>query len=732
MIHWLALLTSLSLGDSRQDRPVVTTVYENLDAARALKATPVTFSRIGAEGDFTKGMTPLIDGKALPAQVDVLRRAPDGSIRHALVSFVLPNLSAGGKVPIGWLNRKPPAPPPFVAAVKSADLDLNLLLTSAKGAKLTSNLGAILKDGFTSDRIKRLADGPVMKEFEILDVPRDGRGKADPEIEVIWRLRAFTGEKSVRVACIVERTRLAEGGRRPAQYEFSGVKLSLGNRVLFEAGAYDHLWQTRYRIVSWTRGRLENIHRRPDYPYLVKANCFPLYRLQGRKGGNLIQQFSGNPGGRNRQNTKKDGRRQGILDTGIIYRDMPGTGGRWDIGPYPAWSVAYLLEGAPSLYRKILHADGNGSGCFWIHSRQNGMAGWNVFDIDSQKIPLLRNNVIDPWKLPDGSSMSLRPDHAHAPSLGYVAYILTGDRYYAEEMGFWASYQLGEYPHQGLSLDAPARSQAWGFRHIVDAAFLLPDLDPMSAVAMKGALNYVKAFTGRHVASDRKVHFVEESNGFNTSGRLTWVNCRRTSAWMQSWLVWSLQNAALKGIPGAAACRDWAGEYIVGFYASEDTYTAPGGKTYRYDPRDAMSYSVATSLWEVKVVTDKNGRRTTVPVRKIKDLENYGEIWYWTKVNSDNMYSASGERAGLWSTPEAKGLWPLRKDGWGEGMFDWGTGIKGAADHKRWWAWHRYGAWIALVSMVEAGRKDARKAFKTMSALAGDSSYGFEMIPAGR
>ena len=45
------------------------------------------------------GVTPVVDGVKLPAQVDVLRKAPDGSVRHALVSFVLPAFPRTAKCP---------------------------------------------------------------------------------------------------------------------------------------------------------------------------------------------------------------------------------------------------------------------------------------------------------------------------------------------------------------------------------------------------------------------------------------------------------------------------------------------------------------------------------------------------------------------------------------------------------------------------------------------------------
>ena len=76
---------------------VTSDVYENLVTDRDGKNVPVTFSRVGAVGHFTRGVTPVVDGVKLPAQVDVHRKAPDGSFRHALVSFVFPRYPRGAK-----------------------------------------------------------------------------------------------------------------------------------------------------------------------------------------------------------------------------------------------------------------------------------------------------------------------------------------------------------------------------------------------------------------------------------------------------------------------------------------------------------------------------------------------------------------------------------------------------------------------------------------------------------
>ena len=72
------------------------------------------------------------------------------------------------------------------------------------------------------------------------------------------------------------------------------------------------------------------------------------------------------------------------------------------------------------------------------------------------------------------------------------------------------------------------------------------------------------------------------------------------------------------------------------------------------------------------------------------------------------------------------GVWPLRKDGWGHGMYNWGV-------QKPWWNWHRYGAWVGLVTAVEAGVPKADEAWKVMTGLTGKGGeYHMEMVPRNK
>jgi len=709
---FLAGSTSLAPGQA-----VVSNEYGNLDTERGLTNVPVTFSRIGVDGDFTKGVTPAINGRKLPAQVDVLRHAGDRSIRHALVSFVLPRLPAGGTVKIDWLNEKPADPPAFVWGFDRATFDVRLVLQPAQGTPLTSDVGRLIAGTWAaSKRVKVLRDGPVMKEFEIHDVPVDADGTPDARLDVIWRLRVFTGQTSVRVAAVVERCKARRKGfKEPVQYKFTRVELRHGDKVLYREGAYDHIDQSRYRILAWTDGALENIHRRPNYAYWVKGRFVPKYRwVKTKSAADVDATYMAR--GPMRQIPK---RRQGILESGIILRHMPNTGGRWDLGPYPSWVAAYLLSGGPRTYRSILHADGNGGGTFSVHVRQNGAPGYNIFTV--KQPPLDRGYRIPLYRLPDGTRPPGQPDHAHTPSIGYIAYLLTGDTYYAEERSFWASFQMGEWPHKGLKWHQMDRSFAYSLRDAVDAAFILPDDHPLLAYFTRGVNTCLDEMTETLVKSNRRVHS-PVSGVFQCSGRQNWVNAWRCSTWMYAWVVWSLGNAADKGFEKAKPVRDWAAEYIVGLYTSDDEFTAPDGKVYRYDPKDAMPYSTAIALLETKVVTDKNGKKAVKFVRKIRHLDNYGAVWYYTKLNVDNgWYPDKGLQAG----PDENGVWPLREKGFGGGRMYWAYNGRRRPHFN-----YHLQAMTGLSVAVEAGVPKAKKAWDLMMSLgAKRGEYGIVLVP---
>src|SRR4030095_8260932 len=97
----------------------------------------------------------------------------------------------------------------------------------------------------------------------------------------------------------------------------------------------------------------------------------------------------------------------------------------------------------------------------------------------------------DGWTCPLGSVASIDAspldgaDSSHMPSIAYVPYLATGDRYYMEEMGFWANHNLiymwpaqrGSPASLGLFWGQQPRGWGWGMRVIAQAAAYTPGSD---------------------------------------------------------------------------------------------------------------------------------------------------------------------------------------------------------------------------------------------------------------
>jgi len=111
------------------------------------------------------------------------------------------------------------------------------------------------------------------------------------------------------------------------------------------------------------------------------------------------------------------------------------------------------------------------------------------------------------------------PEMDHQPSMAYVPYLVTGDRYYADEIAFWGGYCLATSPLSGASYwnrsgafdDPPngsrgvimtqdGRGRGWGLRTVTDAAAYLPDDAAYGPVRnyLAEKVNNTLAWFGRH------------------------------------------------------------------------------------------------------------------------------------------------------------------------------------------------------------------------------------------
>jgi hypothetical protein len=134
-----------------------------------------------------------------------------------------------------------------------------------------------------------------------------------------------------------------------------------------------------------------------------------------------------------------------ILGSGSLDPYMGDVGGRAEIAPYPDWAARYLVYQDPAQKQDVL-ANGDLAGSWPVHIRN---PDGSLISLD-QRPDYWLDPRWSPWgdgpvgdnKLTGGNEGPLKPDNAHVPSLAYIPYLVTGDRYYADEMKAWANYAL--------------------------------------------------------------------------------------------------------------------------------------------------------------------------------------------------------------------------------------------------------------------------------------------------
>src|SRR5262245_7946038 len=67
-------------------------------------ARPMTVSRVFAKGDIRHYAQASINGATVPTQCDVKTRWPDGSVRHALISF-LATVPKSGSITVSFVDQ---------------------------------------------------------------------------------------------------------------------------------------------------------------------------------------------------------------------------------------------------------------------------------------------------------------------------------------------------------------------------------------------------------------------------------------------------------------------------------------------------------------------------------------------------------------------------------------------------------------------------------------------------
>lgn len=289
---------------------------------------------------------------------------------------------------------------------------------------------------------------------------------------------------------------------------------------------------------------------------------------------------------------------------------MGATGYHGSIGPLPEWDVAYLTSrGDPRAYRGIV-INGYGAGRYGIHFRDETTNRPPRFSSYPNLVLGAGSGVS---AVGASSTNTYTPDatgpspptwaESHHPSVGYMAYLVTGRFYFMEETEFAATVNYlkqndgGAYANRMGSMgifrtDAGAnqtRGAAWALRTLIQAATMTPDGDPLRTEYVTSFEQNVSYYHGL---------FVTTSNNNPQGVCAPYVDYTSTppymhSIWMEDFLTFAFgYGRDVVGISATASSRldaflTWKYQSIVGRLG--------GGAATEFCYRDAAQYTMAVA-----------------------------------------------------------------------------------------------------------------------------------------
>lgn len=309
-----------------------------------------------------------------------------------------------------------------------------------------------------------------------------------------------------------------------------------------------------------------------------------------------------------------------VLGPGDLNPYMGAGGGRDEIGPYTAWTARYLVHRQAEQADYLLRL-GDLAGSWPIHLREP--TDGHLVSLSERPNFWFDDRGEDHMRSSQWGGSPLSPDNAHVPGgLSLVPYLLTGDRYYADELAFWANYAvLSTWPGHSTS-DAASRSGgdavagfargilatnqvrgfAWGLRNIADAAAFLPNRDPMKTPFRRIVTQNLAWLDNwaKTKAGPLKMAWLP---GYGTEVDGTQ---RFAQLWMYEYLAWSIQHANDLGFSGGTRFRDQVVTLQTELFVNPSysrAYAAPGRLVIGQVSVDGNSTQYFTSLSQVLAAT---------------------------------------------------------------------------------------------------------------------------------
>ena len=520
------------------------------------KRVPVSVGQVFAPGAVAGGAGlagKLADGSRVPLQVDVKARHPDGSLRHAVVSAILPVPSkhplALGLLPASGAAAQAggaPALPEGVSATFTATLDGKPWV-------------ATLARAFAKGKPRSWLAGPVVQEWVAAIPLADAAGRPHPHLSARFALRWYPELRKARVDLTVENDWAFEPNPSNLTYD---AELAVNGDTVFRQPELVHYHHARWRKLAWTGGA-PAIHVRHDTAQLLASRALPNYDASVRIDDSALTAM----------HKAWSGPKTEPMGVGAALPAMPTTGGRPDIGLLPGWAVMYLLGMDPRA-RDITFGTADLAGSWSMHYRDR-RTDLPVSLVDYPYLSTLggpsvkfnpvakRSEAFPDCVRPEACRTPNLHDTSHQPGFAYLPYLLTGDHYYLEELQFWAMYNVfaSNPPYRfygkGVLKWDQVRGQAWSLRTLAQAAYITPDKHPLKPHFLSLLDHNLDWYNTEYTNNPRA-----PEQGFLTFGyAIVYERGRGIAPWQDDFFTSAVGHAAELGFGKAKTLLAWKARF---------------------------------------------------------------------------------------------------------------------------------------------------------------------------
>jgi len=453
----------------------------------------ISIGRPFVQGEIANFAQASINGTKLLTQCDAKNRWPDGSLKFAVVSFIIPSLPANGSVTVSFSNQVSGNNTGFLAKsdMLSTGYNFDGQIQISGTASHNISARAILNAASSCSDPGNDPDGgqfictywlkgPIVTAAILED--RTGKnfdvntdGAAGNPLHPLFEAWFYPQGNSVQLGYTLEDAWASTNPANSARNQTYSVTLTGGNTspvIEYTSGSITQTTRTRWHKAFWVTNQPPILAVNNNWPYLAETKFTPHWdptlTIAASKVKAEVNGFAGT-------NQTLTGNANGIaFYPGPNQGGMNATGSGEYHGPLTTWDIIYLISQDPRMYNVMTNSADLGNALPYFYREADASAGHGGFFDHGGTIATLgrvvsinartqislmdttsrgcNTNFAADWVNFGGSGQDTgvwgtnNLDTSHWPNLAYASYLTTGQYAYYEEQLMQSAYAVAADP----------------------------------------------------------------------------------------------------------------------------------------------------------------------------------------------------------------------------------------------------------------------------------------------